>query len=492
MPRAENYFWKVDRWNGGYTKDSRIGLPGAFRYGVGLDYRSDSGLLQLANRPVKDSDSDVDVLTHWIDINPANNDVYSYGSNGDIVKESGGTYTLARAVTADNAAGQGMADFDEYLYYAQDTQLGRFDYSSTWTDNWQTGLTSATWHPMARFKNLLLVGHGRYIGTVDDVGTWTAQALTLPPGYYARSIFKVGNFACILATRGQNISDSDEGFMFLWNGTSETYNQATPLDGNPHAGIAINNRIIIIAGVQPVILESLGGVAEIKKTIPKVGIGKTAEVFPGAIDQWRNMAFFGISDGTDTNVLRAVYSYGARDKENEITDTLNVPYPTSEYDSQSGNITGTGVQIGAVRKVGTTLRFGWKDGSNYGIDEVDTTQYLTEGVWRSLAFDNTSPYEKLPQKVKAEFAGGLAANETITIKISDDPYGDDDFSETTGLESAVANTTGDKKLELPLVVVDDQIRSADLHLELTLTGNGSSTPKMKRIWVEVDEDTDTI
>lgn len=481
---SENrYFWKIDRWNGGLSEDSRIGLPGAFRYGLGLDYRSDSGLLKVANKPVKDSDTTVDQIVKWIEINPANGDMYAYAGD-EIYKETGGTYSVARTLSGDSPNGQGLCDFNGYLYFRKATVLGRFDYASTWTESYQTGLTStSTFSPMCRFKNLLLVGHGRYVATLDDIATWTLARLTLPPGYVVRSIFRAGSFAVILAIRGSAVADSEEGLMFLWNGTSDQYNDVIPLDGNPHAGISHNNKIIIIAGTTPSIQESLGGMFDIVYTLPNVGDGKTAEVFPGAIDLWRNMVHFGISDGTSTTLLRAIYNWGSRNK--KFPDTLNPEFPIS-----TGTLTGTGVQITAVKRIGTTIRYAWKDGSSYGIDEIDTAQFQTSGIYRSLAFDRTSPYFKTGVRIMVELANKINTNETVTCKISPDPYEDPTFAVSAEIVSATLSTVDARVLEIALVSDAIPIRSRDLHLELTLGGSAATKPVVKRVWTEIIEDSD--
>lgn len=485
---VKKYLWKQDRWYGGQSDDSRTGPAGSARYLVGWDIHEDSGLLQVANKPVKDSSTTITKLVTWMDLNPANSDMYLYGEDV-IYKETGGTYSSVHTLSGDTPNGQGLANFNGYLYYVRDTILGRFNYDATWTDSWQTGLTSSRWHPCFAFKNYLLVGHGRYVATVDDAGTFTLARLTLPVGYYVRSFFKVGTYVAILATKGQNITDSEEGFVFFWNGTSETYDDYKPITGNPHAGLAVNNKMVIIAGNPATLQESLGGEFKVIQRIPDIGIGKTAEVYPGAIDAWRGLVHFAISAGTSTTVLRTVNSWGAKNAKFEaITGSvLNPLYPIS-----TGTLVGTSMQITAVKKIGTTIRFAWKDGSTYGVDEVDTTLFQDSATWRSLAFDRNSPYEKVGQKLIVELAGALAANESVTAKISNDPYDDPTFIDTDQYVSITLSTEGSKRLELPLVATTVPIRSSDLHIELTSGGTAATKPAIKRAWVQVDEVDDNL
>lgn len=483
--QRSKYFWKIDRWEGGLSDDSRIGKPGSFRYGHNLDYRSDSGLLQVNQKPELISPTEgshaVNVEIKWIDVHPTNGEIYYYGTNKIFKEATNGTITLVHEPTG---AGQGMADFNGHLYYARDTVIGRFNYTATWTDSFQTGLVSAPWMPMCRFKNLLLVGHGRYIATFDDIGTFTLQALRLPPGMVARSIFRAGSYAVILATRNSDVAASDEGYMFLWNGISPQYNELVPINGIPHAGISLNNKLVMIANNQPIIMESYGGPAETMENVALFSPGQIGEIYPGAIDIWRNMVWFGMA-GSSSECIKGVYSYGAKNR--YFLDTLNADFIPSH-----GVVSGANVRITALKRIGNTIRFAWKNGDSYGIDKVNVTGYAPEAVYRSLAFDNTSPHQKTPVKLVAEIAGKLRADESLTAKISPHPYTDPAFADSASIATATLTTVGEDRLELPLNTLDNQIRSRDLHLELRLAGTGATRPAVKRVWVEVDEDPDIL
>lgn len=481
----KKYFWKTDRWNGGQSDDSRIGPRGAFRYGYGLDIHQDTGKLLLARKPVRHSGTDITKTIKWIELRPSNGDTYCYGED-TIYKESAGVYTVARTLTGDTPNGQGLCEFNGFLLYRSSTWLGKYDYT-TFTDNFQTGLEACPdFSPIARFKNFALVGHGRYVATLDDVGTWTAQRLKLPPGYTVRDFDRVGTYIAIVAIRGSQLSDSDEGMLFMWDGTSQTYNDFIPLDGNPHFVKAINNTIyVLVGGPEPILQKSLGGPASPIMFLPDVGIGKTAEVYPGAKDIWRGRLHFGVSAGTSETVLRAVHSYGS--KRDELTKALVAEFPPS-----SGGMLGSGVQVTAVKRIGTTLRYAVKSGADHWIDQIDTTKFQTVGVYRSLAHDRESPYKKLVNRGKVEFAKAIIADQSVQIDISPDPYDDQTFSNTNTLVSGTSNTVGDKALELPVINSGKDLSSVDIHFQLTLRGNGNNSPEVKRTWVEYDEAADQL
>lgn len=483
MPAGQNkeYLWKVDRWNGGESEDSRIGPPGSFEYGVGWEIHDDTGKLQVANLPVEESDGDlIDKVIKWIEENPSNGDVYYYGED-EIFKESSGTYSSVRSVAAGTPNGQGLADFDGHMYYRTGTTLGRYDYASTWDDSWQTGLESVTdFAPLFRFKNLLLVANGRYVGTVDDVGTWNASRLTLPPGYKVRSFTAAGGLVFIAAIRGSTITGSELGYLFVWDGTSENYNDFIPVNGNPHAIVGLNNRIVIIAGNEPIIYHSSGASPQEMFRIPNIGVGKTAEVWPGAIDTWRGRIYYGISDGTSTSVLRLVREWGAK----------NAAFPLASnpiYPASTGTLTGTSMQITALKRIGNTIRFAWKDDTDHGVDEVDTTQYQAAATYRSLVFDRQSPFPKRVKRAVVELSRALLTNETVNLKISADAYGDPTFADNTKYNEITLSTLGSKLLVLPFTNAAVPVKERDLKFELISGGTAATKPPIKRVWVEFEE-----
>lgn len=493
----KHYFLKEDRWNGGMSEDSRIGDPGSFRWGIGNEIRRDTGYIGVAKKPINITpNNEVTDPIYWIEEDPDSGEVYYYGGR-NIYKEVDGHTSVVHVVTEDGANAQGLQYFNRAIFYRSPTKLGRYDLeTNSWDDSWQTGLsTTRKWGPMCNVKNVLLVGHGRYIGTVDDVNFWIPQALTLPPGYFVRSIFRAGSYAVILATFGEDIEASDKGMMFLWDTTSDVYNDFIPIEGNPQAGIAHKNKITIIAGMQPTIQQSLGGQTEIVQGIPHIEDGKTVEIYPGAIDIWRNMVHFGISAGTSETVIRAIYNYGS--KNSRLLDSLNPEFPTSQFDESGdmADLLGSNVKITACKRIGTTFRFAVEQDGEYWVDEIDLEQYQSQSIRRSLAFDRRSPYEKSISKMLIELKGQLQTGESVTVKISPDPYGDDDFSDTTSVVSLTETYDADeikKTIELPLTAQTNEIRSRDIHYEIRLMGTGSTRPSMKRIWGQIMEDQDQL
>lgn len=479
-----NYFWKNDRWFGGESEDSRIGNAGAFRYGIGWDIRDDSGLLKAARKPVRIDNGEILHDIKCIEPHPTNGDVYYYAFD-TVYKRSAGVISAVLQMTFDQPNGQGIIDWADYLYIRTQTAIHRYRYANGGINfNYVEGLeVEDDISVMCRFKNLLLIPHGRYICSIDDVGTVNTQRIAVPPGYKVRQIFEAGGYAVILVIRGQSVTDSEQGLMLLWNGTSETYDDYLPLTGNPQAGAAINNKIVVITGAEPVIQESIGGAATPQMGIPDVGIGKTALINPTCIDVFRNLIHFGISGGTSDTVLRVVRNWGAKNA--KFPTVLNPEYPPSH-----GNITGQAYQITALKRIGTTIQFSWNKNGVIGIDQVDMNQYQTSSVLRTLAFDRNSPYEKVAYRLMVELSEDLKTGESVSVKLGVDPYDDAAFADATKYESMTLSTVGERLLELPLEVSVVPIRSRDLHIEFSQGNNGSTTPVIKRAWVAMTESLD--
>lgn len=485
------YLWGVSGWQGGLAEDDWIGLAGAFRYGTGLDIRNNTGLLSIASKVVNDSGTNVNKLISWIEpaLSQANGDEYYYGQDTIYKRTSAGVWSTAHTLSSDSPNGQGMAEFAGALYYRTATKLGRFDYS-TWNDSFQTGLTSsAKWGPVCAFKNYLMVGHGNYVATLDQVGVWTLQRLILPPGYNVRHIFVAGSVSCILATRGLNISDSNSGMMFTWRGASPNYDDYIPLHGNPHTGIAYNNSIYIISGKDPIFEITQGGQSTALQGIAGTGLGNTAEVYPGAMAIDRNLIHFGLSDGTSPTIWRGCYTFGARNA--KFPTALNPELPIS-----TGHIAGTSVQITAVKQIGTSFRIAWKDTGatqQYGVDTVNPTQYQTSATYDSLFFDHGDPFLKIPKRLMVQLAKPLNTGESVMVKISGNTYSDTNFTDATSIMTATINTAGQVWADIP---VESQttgfIQSRDLKMRIILNGPGTSTPVLKRVMVFIEPQVDVI
>ena len=138
--------YSINNFSGGQADSDKLGVRGSFAEGKGLDIHSEPGLLKCNQKLKKESETIVVDFARFA-VACSDGDSYWFGDTGKIYKRSAGTWTLTHTATG---AILGAIEFDDYIYYATATALGRYGPISstpTWTDSWQT-LTSATWHPM--------------------------------------------------------------------------------------------------------------------------------------------------------------------------------------------------------------------------------------------------------------------------------------------------------------------------------------------------------
>lgn len=452
---------------GGISIAKKVGQQGSFRFGTHLDITSDPNEIALNLAGTKKSASVVTDLVKWIaDGTPFDTNRYAYGDSGNIYKiDPSDTFTLLKSVTASH--GQGLEVQDDYLYYTQDTQIGRYGPLSgtpAFTDNWQTGLndTSASrFAPVTVLNDRLIVGHGNNVATWDGA-IWTAAALTLPAQLNVRAVSRTDQYVIIGAWRGTAVTASEDGYVYIYDGLSETFNDSYPTEGGLNAINYYRNTLFSIQGKNGFIYTDTSPFNK-KHKIPKLEIRKFIEVYPGAMTTWQNMTFFGISDGDSTAVTRGVYSWGSKQSE-VFPDALNYAFTIS-----TGN-NGSTVQIGAVKGIGNDLYIGWKDGTNYGVDKIDeTSSYALSGTYESLIEDaGSAGSEKMGVAVTVSHLP-LAANESVTVNYRHD-------RQTAFQSGIVNNTLGSTSTLLYNSSITEGSRFLEWEWQTVLTGDGTTTP----------------
>lgn len=455
---------------GGISIAAKVGQQGSFRFGTHLNITSDPNDITLNLTPSKKSGSVVTDLIKWIvDGTPFDTNRYAYGDTGNIYKiDASDNFTLLRSVSASH--GQGMEVQADYLYYTQNTQIGRYgplDGTPTFTDNWQTGLndtSSSLFAPVAVLNDRLIVGHGNNVATWDGA-IWTLAALILPAQLNVRAISRTDQYVLVGAWRGSAVTASEDGYVYLYDGLSDTFNDSYPTEGGLNAINYYRNTLFSIQGKNGYIYSDTSPFNK-QHQIPKLEIRKFVEVFPGAMTTWQNMTFFGISNSDSTNVTRGVYSWGSKQSA-VFSDALNYAFTIS-----TGN-NGSTVQIGAVKGIGNDFYIAWKDGSSYGIDKVDeTSNYALSGTYESLIEDNGSAGDQKVGTAVTISHLPLAAGESIAINYRKDRA-------TAAFQAGITNSelgSTSTKLYNSALPGNEGSRFNEFEWQTVLAGNGSTTP----------------
>ena len=427
--------WVISQFTGGVSSASKKGVPGSFYFGQSLNYRSDPDVLQTQYAATKVSGTVAVDRVHWIE--PVESDVYFYGNAGKFYSRVGGTGTFTLLGTVASSTGQGMTYYSDWVYLAAGTTVARYGSisgSPTLTDPWATATSvqNDTWHPMANFINSFYMGNGRYLSEFDGT-TWTYNKITLPPGYKIRSLAVItGKFLVIGAWQGNNIYDSPETKIFLWDGTATTYNDIIDVsEGGINAMVFHQSSLWIWAGAHGNMYSWNGNLTKVKRVVRDLEAGKYVETYPGAVSVWNGLVHFGISNSDSTTAYRGVYTYGQLDK--NYPNTLNFEYPIS-----SGTVQGTAVIIGACKGIGPSQFYiGWQNGTVYGVDQISATNRYGTARFESLIFDNQEPYKQKYGKLVKVTNRPLASGEAIDIE-----YKLDNASSWTALGTASFSVDG--------------------------------------------------
>lgn len=287
-------------------------------------------------------------------------------------------------------------------------------------------LVSDIYHPMKQFLNFIAIGNERYVAKLEAGNIYNPHQLILPAGYRVRSLATVGEYLAIGVWRGTSITDTDQGKIFLWDGTSDISGQSAPntavdcLQGGVNAMHGAGGILHVIAGYQGKYMKyALGGQLEKVTQMPKLSNDEYVEVAPGAMCMWRSLMHFGSCLNTDSSTVhQGVFSYG----------TLNSNYPISlgfDYPLSLGDLPSTGIKIGSLFPQGENLYIGWQKDNAYGVDVVDVTaDPYANASMELLITDLGKIYQdKNAYAFRTEFSP-LLSGQSVTVKFKPDRAAD--------------------------------------------------------------------
>lgn len=468
------YLDSEQQFNLGISPSDKLGAKGFFAFARNLNIYSEPTGLTLNPKTVKDSGTTVQSLIKWfVSGTPYDTNLYSIDDGGRIYKRtSGGTWSLLRSVT--NCQGQGLELSNDYIYYTQNTQIGRYgplSGSPSFTDNWQTGLNSTsvagTFAPVKAFRAGFAVGNGNQLSWWDG-STWTLARLTFPPGFNVRALDIVDEYLVISAYKGAFVTTSEEAYLFFWDGDSTTFNFFIKTDeGGVNAMVNNQNRLFGIVGSSGA-WYSLYPTFQQLHEIPKLEFSKNIEVFPGAISNWKSLIHIGVGGVvSSSSVYQGVYQWGS--KSSLFPEALNFGYTISE-----GVVNSTDIAIGAVKGIGTQMFISWKNGTNnYGVDKVlQTNDPFSSGFIEFLVEDGgDASREDLAINLKAYYHA-LKTGEGIQLAYQVNRSG-------TYTSGTADTTVGSNHTRLN--VDSDKARFYEFQMKATLTASGTTSPTLRGV-----------
>ena len=345
----------------------------------------------------KKSSTTVVTLVQWFVKNPATpTECYALDSSGKVYKsaDSGGSWALMTGNTQTSCNGNGLAIFKNYLIVARDAFLDVCgDGSATgitnanWTNGWKAIDSDILWHPMIISDNdsKLYGGAGRYVFSLDELTTFapatpatftfTQQALDLPATVRIKALAELGSNLMCGTWKGTNYYDNRFANIYSWDRSSPSFGQPVQISENGvHAMINIGGLLYVMAGIEGKIFicDGVGYslIGQIPATVANLDGGSYLLPFPGALINFKQRPFFGISYGNANLGSMGVWSVLRTASGN----VLNFEYTISE------NVDGSSapVQIGAlIPFTQDVLLVGWRNNATYGIDKLNNASFAT-------------------------------------------------------------------------------------------------------------------
>jgi len=463
--------WVLDKWYGGLSTGTKVGVSGSFAAGRGLDIYTDPDLLSVNRRTTLDSGATVTDLVKWQ--KKLGTSSFFYGNTGRLYnRTAAGVWALDRSVGA--SSGNGLEVFNSILYYSRDAFLGSRTAAGVFNDAVVALNNDADWHPLKSFLNVLAVGNGNTLSTLSTANVLT-NAFSLPAGLKIKCLEVVGDYLAIGAWSGATITENDEGYLFFWDGVATTYNSyITVKESGVNALIYDDNQLIVFAGTKGNFYVATGSELIKLKRLPGIGTSY-ADVWPGAVTRWNGRTHFGVSGETGSaTMIQGVYSWGSVEK--NYPAVLNLEYPIS-----TGTTTGTTLQIGSVGAMSPTELFiGWRDGASFGVDLVSTTTPFASATYESVVFDGGNPFQgKVFYKEKVTMAP-LPTNTTVAVAYRTD---------RNTAYTTIGTITGDGAMTE--FVFFEHIVANAIQFRLTLSVSaGTAAPQISSVSFEYDDTSD--
>ena len=156
--------------------------------------------------------------------------VYANDMGGKIYSINPASFakTVLRDTTSITAA-VGASIYNGNYLYSQTTQIGSFDFSTTWTDNYKTGLQNYTNHQQYEFAGIIWIADKDRISKLNGA-TLTTGALSLPSDYRVTCLSDDGRY--LVAGITQNLGDNlyyGKTKVIFWDMTSASWVKEWPI-----------------------------------------------------------------------------------------------------------------------------------------------------------------------------------------------------------------------------------------------------------------------
>lgn len=498
----------IDSILSGHQPTEYFGQKDQYQSAIGIDPdmpKDDSSVktsgLIRPTAMAKFSASEVTGVPLWIESNPKTNNSYVYANDGKVHTVASGL-TMGTALNSgtalSSASGNGSAYYDNYMYFAKNTDICSYgplngtpaldqDYWTTVAGGGLTALTDTTYpsingveipnHPMHRHSDDKLYfgdvnsdnkGIISYVKTTkttvegDTDNGSSYNSLDFDYGYYPTAIATYNTLLAVALIEGTDTTIKQKpAAIIFWDTTSDSFNQIIQVEFPDPIITAIKNvngRLYVWSG------NASGGyrvsVFAGGYTFQEVYYSEEGyPPFQGAVDAEMNRVVWG-SSTTDPAVSGCVMALGSK-KAGLSNGVHNILKSTSA--GANPHVTALKYLTQASNKINQPV-IGFDDDSAKGLDKISTT-YGTN-VFRSGMFRVGKPFQIT--KIWMPMTQAVAANMTITPKI----YVDDASSNST---LTVINSTNYSNSERNVAIYPDVNGQHNFFLELTWSGTALLT-----------------
>ena len=468
-------------------------------------------------RPIgyeKFSSTVLDQVPMWILTNPKNTTVYVFGNAGDIVTYDSALANEALLQATSASIGNGAAYYNNYLYYATNTDVGRYgplDGSPSFNDTyWSstlalTALTHTT-YPATRhsvlFPNHMMKVHvdnklyfcdvstGKGILSAIKTTKVTVQGDTNDGSAYNVVDFPFDYLPMCIESYGENLAiggsngtsavvNQSSSTLFIWDTISDSFSRLIPIPDQVITALKYQNGVLYgwsgnLAGGTRFWYYAGGDSIVTLKYIPDAipPLAGTIEADANRI-MWGGFTVYPAASAS-------IFAYGS--KSDLFPRGLhNIARSTVTATSTNGVVTAL-KNVLQSSKPHPNLVIGATDGTNKNLDKRSTT-YQTS-IFRSRPFEIGSPFSV--KRIRIPLAQAVAANMTIVPKL----YFDCETATGTGTTVNVTNYASSEKF---VIFGPDNFDNAvsgqnSFFIEFTISGTVLSTIGLPiEIEVEVDE-----
>ena len=237
----------------------------------------------------------------------------------------------------------------------------------------------------------LVIGNGNFLAVYDGIAYRTSgqregsERLSFAKEENVRCIDIVGDHLAIGVWKGDSIDDHGHSHLYFWDGTSTFITAFKRVVGEINAIKTGDDGLLYVWHGGDGKISIYNGAINVMKRINGLERNKYVEIYPGAVTTHKGIVKFGVSASDSSNIKRGIYSFGRANK--------NYPRVLNYDNTISTGNNGSTVSITAMLGIGPSKFFvAWKDGSNYGIDIIDTSTDQDEVIYESLVFDAGIPY----------------------------------------------------------------------------------------------------